>query len=150
MFFTGTLGIIIGGPLAIIIVSAVSPDIIGGSGPDSVWRGLSTVAGSWIGGGANQAAMKEVFEVNDSIFSNTITHKKTQPMVVNIDITNAIDKNNDVCKPLFVFLSSLCNVIAATIANTEPIKSQKKGITTNIKNTPTTHSKVNLTQIHLP
>ena len=69
MFFTGTLGIIIGGPLAIIIVSAVSPDIIDGSGPDSVWRGLSTVAGSWIGGGANQAAMKEVFEVNDSIFS---------------------------------------------------------------------------------
>ena len=69
MFFTGTIGIIIGGPLAIIIVSAVSPDIIGGSGPDSVWRGLSTVAGSWIGGGANQAAMKEVFEVNDSIFS---------------------------------------------------------------------------------
>ena len=69
MFFTGTLGIIIGGPLAIIIVSAVSPDIIGGSGADSVWRGLSTVAGSWIGGGANQAAMKEVFEVNDSIFS---------------------------------------------------------------------------------
>ncbi len=69
MFFTGTLGIIIGGPLAIIIVSAVSPAIIGGSGPDSVWRGLSTVAGSWIGGGANQAAMKEVFQVNDSIFS---------------------------------------------------------------------------------
>ena len=69
MFFTGTLGIIIGGPLAIIIVSAVSPDIIGGSGAASVWRGLSTVAGSWIGGGANQAAMKEVFEVNDSIFS---------------------------------------------------------------------------------
>tara|TARA_B100000676_G_scaffold21786_1_gene18814 strand:+ start:6342 stop:7586 length:1245 start_codon:yes stop_codon:yes gene_type:complete len=69
MFFTGTLGIIIGGPLAIIIVSALSPDIIGGSGADSVWRGLSTVAGSWIGGGANQAAMKEVFEVNDSIFS---------------------------------------------------------------------------------
>ena len=69
MFFTGTLGIIIGGPLAILIVSAVSPDIIGGSGPDSVWRGLSTVAGSWIGGGANQAAMKEVFQVNDSIFS---------------------------------------------------------------------------------
>ena len=27
------------------------------------------MAGSWIGGGANQAAMKEVFQVNDSIFS---------------------------------------------------------------------------------
>ena len=69
MFFTGTLGIIAGGPLAIMIVSLVSPDIIGGSGPDAVWRGLSTVAGSWIGGGANQAAMKEVFQVNDTIFS---------------------------------------------------------------------------------
>lgn len=72
MFFTGTVGIIIGGPVAILIVSAISPDIIGGSGPDSVWRGLSTVAGSWIGGGANQATMKEVFEVNDSIFSSMV------------------------------------------------------------------------------
>ena len=69
MFFTGTLGIIAGGPLAIMIVSLVSPDIIGGSGADAIWRGLSTVAGSWIGGGANQAAMKEVFQVNDTIFS---------------------------------------------------------------------------------
>jgi len=69
MFFTGTLGIIIGGPLAILIVSLVSPDIVGGSGPEAVWRGLSTVAGSWIGGGANQAAMKEVFQVDDIIFS---------------------------------------------------------------------------------
>ena len=69
MFFTGTLGIIIGGPLAILIVSFISPDIINGSGPEAVWRGLSTVAGSWIGGGANQAAMKEVFQVDDTIFS---------------------------------------------------------------------------------
>ena len=69
MFFTGTLGIIAGGPLAIMIVSLVSPVIIGDSGPDAIWRGLSTVAGSWIGGGANQAAMKEVFQVDDAIFS---------------------------------------------------------------------------------
>ena len=69
MFFTGTLGIIAGGPLAIMTVSLVSPDIIDGSGPDAIWRGLSTVAGSWIGGGANQAAMKEVFQVNDKLFS---------------------------------------------------------------------------------
>jgi uncharacterized membrane protein len=26
-----------------------------------VWKGLSTIAGSWIGGGANQTAMLEVF-----------------------------------------------------------------------------------------
>ena len=24
--------------------------ILGGAGPDEVWRGLATVAGSWIGG----------------------------------------------------------------------------------------------------
>jgi len=39
----------------------VAPDIIGVDGPEAVWRGLSTVAGSWIGGGANQAAMQVVF-----------------------------------------------------------------------------------------
>lgn len=69
MFFTGTVGIVIGGPLAILAVSVVSPDMVGGEGPSAVWRGMTTVAGSWIGGGANQTAMKEVFEVGDDIFS---------------------------------------------------------------------------------
>ncbi|MEM7454525.1 MAG: DUF819 family protein [Planctomycetota bacterium] len=69
MFFTGTFGVIIGGPLAILIVSAFNPEICGGRGPEEVWRGLSTVAGSWIGGGANQAAMKEIFLPSDSLFS---------------------------------------------------------------------------------
>src|SRR5690606_10294565 len=49
MFFTGTLGIIIGGPLAILLISSVSPATVGGVGPDEVWRGLATLAGSWIG-----------------------------------------------------------------------------------------------------
>ncbi|WP_108116575.1 DUF819 family protein [Kordia periserrulae] len=62
MFFTGTVGIIIGGPLAILLISIFSPETVGGAGPDAVWRGLSTLAGSWIGGGANQAAMLEIFE----------------------------------------------------------------------------------------
>ena len=69
LFFTGTLGIIIGGPIAILIVLSINPALIAGSDLDSVWRGLSTVAGSWIGGGANQAAMKEVFQVDNEIFS---------------------------------------------------------------------------------
>ena len=73
MFLTGTVGIIIGGPLAILIVSWFDPGIVGGAGPDAVWRGLTTVAGSWIGGGANQAAMKEIFEASDKIFSSMIT-----------------------------------------------------------------------------
>ena len=72
MFITATAGIILGGPLAILIVSAFAPDVVGGVGPDAVWRGLTTVAGSWIGGGANQAAMKEIFNVGDTLFSSMI------------------------------------------------------------------------------
>lgn len=72
MFVVGTVGIVLGGPLAILAASAVAPEVVGGAGPDAVWRGLTTVAGSWIGGGANQAAMKEVFEVSDELFSQMI------------------------------------------------------------------------------
>jgi len=72
MFFTGTIGVIIGGPISIFLVSMISPETVGGQGPEAVWRGFSTVAGSWIGGGANQAAMKEIFDVGDSIFSSMI------------------------------------------------------------------------------
>ncbi len=73
MFFAGTIGIIIGGPIALMIVGAINPDIVGGTGPEEVWRGLSTVAGSWIGGGANQTAMYEVFDPSDTLFSAMIT-----------------------------------------------------------------------------
>ena len=72
MFLTATAGIILGGPLAILIVSTFAPGVVGGVGPDAVWRGLTTVAGSWIGGGANQAAMKEIFNVSDTLFSSMI------------------------------------------------------------------------------
>ena len=69
MFLGGTVGIIIGGPLAVLIVSFINPELVGGQGPEAVWRGLATVAGSWIGGSANQTAMKEVYEVGDRLFS---------------------------------------------------------------------------------
>lgn len=73
MFFTATVGIILGGPLAILIVSTFSPDLVGGAGPEAVWRGMATIAGSWIGGGANQAAMYEVFKPSDDLFGIMIT-----------------------------------------------------------------------------
>jgi uncharacterized membrane protein len=72
MFLAGTLGIILGGPVAVLIVSLFSPETVGGQGPDAVWRGLSTIAGSWIGGGANQTAMKEVFQVSDKVFASMV------------------------------------------------------------------------------
>ena len=66
MFLTGTIGVVMGGPLAILIVSLFAPSLVGGAEGVEVWRGLSTVAGSWIGGGANQLAMKEIFLTEDS------------------------------------------------------------------------------------
>lgn len=72
MFLTGTVGVIIGGPLAILIVSIFSPETVGGSGIDAVWRGLATIAGSWIGGGANQAAMLEVFKYNQENYGGMV------------------------------------------------------------------------------
>ena len=72
MFFTGTIGIIIGGPIAILLISAISPETVGGAGPDAVWRGLSTLAGSWIGGGANQTAMLEIYGYNQKLYGGMV------------------------------------------------------------------------------
>lgn len=73
LFLTGTLGIVIGGPVALLAVSAIAPEMIGVTGPEAVWRGMTTVAGSWIGGSANQAAMKEIYGAGDQIFSAMVT-----------------------------------------------------------------------------
>lgn len=72
MFFTGTVGIVIGGPIAILLISTVSPETVGGAGPDAVWRGLSTLAGSWIGGGANQTAMLEIYGYNQKLYGGMV------------------------------------------------------------------------------
>jgi len=71
MFFAATLGIVLGGPIALFIVHAVAPNLIDVEA-DQLWRGLSAVAGSWIGGGANQTAMKEIFEVGDQLFGTMV------------------------------------------------------------------------------
>lgn len=72
MFLAGSLGIILGGPLALLTVSSIFPEVLGGAGPDEIWRGLATIAGSWIGGGANQTAMLEVFGASPTLFSQMI------------------------------------------------------------------------------
>ena len=73
MFFTGTIGVIIGGPLAIMIMAYFSPETVGGEGIDATWRGMSTLAGSWIGGGANQAAMLETYQYNGDLYGRMVT-----------------------------------------------------------------------------
>src|SRR5688572_10279603 len=71
MFFAATVGVILGGPIAILVISSLFPDLIQAS-PDDLWKGLSCIAGSWIGGSANQAAMKEIFNVNEDLFGTMV------------------------------------------------------------------------------
>lgn len=72
MFITGTIGILLGGPLAVWTVSLIAPQVVGGAGADEVWRGLGALAGSWIGGSANQVALKEILQPSPKLFSSII------------------------------------------------------------------------------
>lgn len=98
MFITGTIGIVIGGPIAILVISLFSPETVGGAGPDAVWRGLSTLAGSWIGGGANQAAMLEIFKYNPEKYGGmvlvdiVVANLWLAIILLGIGRTQAIDK----------------------------------------------------------
>ncbi len=72
MFLSGTLGVVIGGPIALLIMSFVSPETVAGEGFQEIWRGLATLAGSWIGGGANQTAMLEIFQYDKNLYGGMI------------------------------------------------------------------------------
>ena len=39
MFFTATLGIVIGGPIALLLIGSIAPDIIDTAGAGELWRG---------------------------------------------------------------------------------------------------------------
>lgn len=73
MFLTATVGIIVGGPIAIFIYSFIDPEVVGGVGDQEAWRGFATLAGSWIGGGANQAAMLETYRYNPDFYGKMVT-----------------------------------------------------------------------------
>lgn len=57
MVCAGTLGIVIGGPVAFLL--------FGGFLPEDAWQGFSALAGSWIGGTANMVALKESVGLSD-------------------------------------------------------------------------------------
>lgn len=59
MMLTGTLGIMLGGPIALFIFKAWLPE-------DS-WKILAALSGSWIGGGGNFAAIKEAVGASDAM-----------------------------------------------------------------------------------
>ncbi len=68
MFLTGTVGVMLGAIVAFLAMGMIDPPTVAGE----TWRGMTTLAGSWIGGGANQAAMKEVFEVDTTLFGQFV------------------------------------------------------------------------------
>ena len=72
LFLAGTLGVVIGAPIALFVGGLIDPTLLGDAGPEAVWRGMASMAGSWIGGGANQAAMKEVFDAGPDIFGKFV------------------------------------------------------------------------------
>ena len=64
MYFGASLSVMAGGVLAFLLFRAVHPETVAGD----TWAGMAALAGSWIGGGANMLAMKEVFQVNATTF----------------------------------------------------------------------------------
>tara|TARA_B100001123_G_scaffold434159_1_gene560185 strand:- start:324 stop:1496 length:1173 start_codon:yes stop_codon:yes gene_type:complete len=60
----GTLGIIIGGSLSLLI--------FGGLLPADAWMGLGALSGSWIGGSANMVAVGKSIGTSEDLFGNMI------------------------------------------------------------------------------
>ncbi|MCG9910716.1 MAG: DUF819 family protein [Flavobacteriales bacterium] len=69
IFFAGTLGVILGGPISLYLCKIIQPSAFQGVGAEEVWRGMAAIAGSWIGGGANQVAMRDIFGPSADLFS---------------------------------------------------------------------------------
>ena len=64
MMVVGTVGIVIGGPVAYLIFGSMLPA--------DAWQGFATLSGSWIGGTANMLAIKESVGAPDAVLGPII------------------------------------------------------------------------------
>ncbi len=64
MVTAGTIGIVIGGPVALML--------FGGALPEDAWKGFAALSGSWIGGTANMVAIAESVDTPESAFGPII------------------------------------------------------------------------------
>jgi len=64
MYVAAVLSIMFGAVVAFWLMGFIHPETVTGS----TWGGMAALAGSWIGGGANMLAMKEIFEVDATTF----------------------------------------------------------------------------------
>jgi uncharacterized membrane protein len=63
-FFSGSLGIMIGAPIALILFSHFLPA--------DAWKGIGALSGSWIGGSSNMVSIKESIGTSDSLFGTMV------------------------------------------------------------------------------
>ncbi|MCH8806498.1 MAG: DUF819 family protein [Planctomycetes bacterium] len=64
MLLAGTFGVVIGGPLSLLICESMLP-------PDA-WKGMAALAGSWIGGGANFVAIGDMAGASDTMLATMV------------------------------------------------------------------------------
>ncbi|WP_313319976.1 DUF819 family protein [Stenotrophomonas sp.] len=64
MYVAAVLSIMLGAVVAFQVMAWLHPETVAGA----TWGGMAALAGSWIGGGANMLAMKEIFEVDATTF----------------------------------------------------------------------------------
>jgi len=60
MMLAGSAGIILGGPIALLLFQHWLPE--------GIWKGFGALSGSWIGGSANMIAVKEAIRTPDDVF----------------------------------------------------------------------------------
>ena len=68
MYAATSASIMLGGVVAFVVMRAIAPVTMGGD----AWSGMAALAGSWIGGGANMLAMKEIFDVSETTFGQFV------------------------------------------------------------------------------
>ncbi|WP_434387738.1 DUF819 domain-containing protein [Melittangium boletus] len=76
LFLAGTAGIMVGGPLAYLLLGRWMPADLG----DQAWKGLAALSGSWIGGSANFVAIGQSVGARDDTLSMMV--------VVDVGVSN--------------------------------------------------------------
>ena len=68
MYFGASLTVMLGAFVSFWLMGVLHPETVAGD----TWGGMAALAGSWIGGGANMVAMKEVFGVGETTFGQFV------------------------------------------------------------------------------
>jgi len=64
VFCAGTVGVVLGAIVSFQLMQWIHPPAVAGD----TWKGMAALSGSWIGGGANMVAIREVYAVDATLF----------------------------------------------------------------------------------